>query len=91
MMKKIVIALFFSLIMLTGCGESTGMSREKGMNTSEQAMTGSDRDVHGCIESAGYRWCERVDKCVRPWELAKKKGFEKSENAFKNFCKERGQ
>uniref|UniRef100_A0A7S2KWI4 Uncharacterized protein n=1 Tax=Leptocylindrus danicus TaxID=163516 RepID=A0A7S2KWI4_9STRA len=29
---------------------------------------GNDRDSHGCIPSAGYMWCEVLQKCVRPWE-----------------------
>jgi len=32
------------------------------------AALGSDRDVHGCIASAGYSWCEVKTKCLRPWE-----------------------
>ena len=31
-------------------------------------MPGSDRDVHGCIPSAGYSWCEEKQKCLRVWE-----------------------
>lgn len=31
-------------------------------------MPGSDRDVHGCIGSAGYSWCESKQKCLRIWE-----------------------
>jgi predicted amidohydrolase YtcJ len=33
------------------------------------ALLGADRDAHGCILSAGYRWCERLGECVRPWGL----------------------
>ena len=33
-------------------------------------MPGSDRDIHGCIGSAGYTWCEEKQKCSRPWEEA---------------------
>lgn len=29
---------------------------------------GGDRDIHGCIGSAGYSWCEEKQKCIRPWE-----------------------
>jgi hypothetical protein len=34
---------------------------------SEQ-LVGNDRDVHGCIGSAGYSWCELKQKCLRVWE-----------------------
>jgi len=55
-------------------------------NTPLPAMTGSDRDVHGCIASAGYSWCEREKHCERPWELAKDKGFANTESAFNRYC-----
>jgi len=47
---------------------------------------GADRDDHGCIRSAGYSWCARDAKCVRPWELAKEKGFASTEEAFRAYC-----
>lgn len=31
-------------------------------------IVGSDRDIHGCIGSAGYSWCELKQKCLRAWE-----------------------
>ncbi len=47
---------------------------------------GADRDDHGCIGSAGYSWCGREAKCVRPWELANEKGFASTEEAFRAYC-----
>jgi len=47
---------------------------------------GADRDDHGCMGSAGYSWCAREAKCVRPWELAKEKGFASTEEAFRAYC-----
>jgi len=47
---------------------------------------GADRDEHGCIRSAGYSWCAKEDRCVRPWELAKEKGFASTEEAFRAYC-----
>jgi len=29
---------------------------------------GQDRDEHGCIGSAGYQWCAKLNRCVQPWE-----------------------
>ena len=43
-------------------------------------------DEHGCIRSAGYSWCAKEGKCVRPWELAKEKGFASTEEAFRAYC-----
>jgi len=47
---------------------------------------GADRDEHGCIRSAGYSWCAKEDRCVRPWELAREKGFASTEEAFRAYC-----
>jgi hypothetical protein len=33
-------------------------------------IVGGDRDVHGCIPSAGYAWNETSKTCERPWETA---------------------
>lgn len=29
---------------------------------------GGDADEHGCIGSAGYTWCETLQRCTRSWE-----------------------
>lgn len=34
----------------------------------DDALTGGDRDAHGCIGSAGYTWCEARQECLRPFE-----------------------
>ena len=34
-------------------------------------LVGNDRDAHGCIGSAGYRWDATRQACVRPWEIDK--------------------
>jgi hypothetical protein len=31
-------------------------------------IVGGDRDVNGCIGSAGYTWCAVKNKCIRPFE-----------------------
>ncbi len=31
-------------------------------------IVGGDKDIHGCIGSAGYSWCEIKNKCLRVWE-----------------------
>ena len=36
--------------------------------TVDAAIVGSDRDAHGCIQSAGYQWCDDIGRCCRPWE-----------------------
>jgi hypothetical protein len=36
--------------------------------TKKAPCVGCDRDIHGCIGSAGYSWCEAKQKCLRIWE-----------------------
>ncbi len=50
------------------------------------ASVGGDRDTHGCIGSAGYTWCAREAACIRPWELAQKKGFANTTEEFGKYC-----
>lgn len=51
-----------------------------------EPLVGGDRDSHGCIPSAGYRWCAKTAQCERPWELAKAKGFENTADGFSGYC-----
>ena len=53
---------------------------------SAAARPGSDKDAHGCLSSAGYRWCEKTGRCERPWELAEREKFENSPETFDRFC-----
>jgi len=32
-------------------------------------LMGGDRDEYGCIQSAGYSWCNETDTCVSANEL----------------------
>jgi len=29
---------------------------------------GGETDKHGCHIPAGYKWCKKKKKCIRPWE-----------------------
>ena len=59
----------------------------KRVDAQEPAIApGADRDDHGCIASVGYSWCPREAQCVRPWELAREKGFASTEEAFRADC-----
>ena len=43
----------------------------KGSGETESTATplvGGDRDEHGCIASAGYRWSRVQQRCIRPFE-----------------------
>jgi predicted amidohydrolase YtcJ len=64
-----------------------GIVYKGNMKLNKGKLVGADRDAHGCIGSAGYSWCEKTGSCERPWELAKKHGFENTKEAFDSFCK----
>ena len=49
-------------------------------------LIGGDKDAHGCIGTAGFKWCTKTNKCERPWELAKKEGFDNTNKAFDGYC-----
>ena len=36
--------------------------------TCSDKIIGGDRDEHGCLGAAGYRWNEEESACVREWE-----------------------
>jgi hypothetical protein len=58
------------------------------MELKPDAVVGGDRDEHGCIGSAGYQWCEKLGKCVRPWELEKSELAEEAgQEDFATYCK----
>lgn len=52
-----------------------------------QRIVGSDKSKHGCINSAGYQWCSKLDQCIRPWELTKEHNVENTPEALTNLCK----
>jgi hypothetical protein len=79
-MKKTPILTICLITFLSGCDSNQDSGNE------QPGMTGSDRDEHGCIGSAGYQWCERTRQCERPWELAEKEGFENTPEQFEAYC-----
>ncbi len=81
-MKVISIAAFTLAMLLGGC------SSQNSADADSTNIVGSDRDAHDCIGSAGYSWCARTAQCERPWELAKKSGFENTPGNFAKYCGE---
>jgi len=67
--------------------EVAGVVFRGALKMKNDKLLGADKDAHGCIGSAGYKWCAKTKKCERPWELAKKEKFEKSAEAFNSFCR----
>ncbi|PSJ80254.1 hypothetical protein [Neisseria iguanae] len=57
-MNKHIFALLLAAATLSACAARS------------EPTLGSDRDAHGCIGSAGYRWSALKQECVQPWEAA---------------------
>ena len=49
------------------------------VNSAVEAAFGGDKDEHGCISTAGYRYCAAEDKCLRAFEegLGDEQAFQK--------------
>lgn len=77
--------------MVTACGEppasAPAPSGAASASVTGDNLVGNDKDEHGCIGSAGYRWCDASQACERPWELSRTHGFELSEENVARFCR----
>ena len=51
------------LLLLSICGMALAGSLLRGT----PPLLGADRDEHGCLPSAGYRWDDDIHRCVREW------------------------
>ena len=84
-MRFLIIVSILIITSLTAC-ETKAPEAQDASKAPETKMTGSDRDAHGCIPSAGYAWCVRTKQCERPWELAEKQKFERTQEVFDKYC-----
>jgi hypothetical protein len=50
------------------CGEKWFPPESYQSNPTTTDIVGGDKDIHGCIGSAGYSWCAVKNKCLRVWE-----------------------
>lgn len=71
MYKRLIVQFFFTVGVLGGLSSCSQDPIIPDPHTSPPPahlrLVGNDRDAHGCIPSAGYLWCEKKQKCVRPW------------------------
>jgi hypothetical protein len=61
MRNYLIISLIALSLLISGCAPST---------TPASNIVGGDLDEHGCKPSAGYSWCDPLQKCLRVWEEA---------------------
>lgn len=75
-MKKINLWLVIACITVTFSACKSNKEAKEGADdktkVEDVAMTGNDRDEHGCIGSAGYVWSELKKDCIRPFEAGMK-------------------
>jgi hypothetical protein len=79
-------ALSLGLVACAGKPAADTVVEDSASAAPEARPIGGDRDAHGCLPAAGYAWCEREKRCVRPWELAKDAGFENTAEGFARHC-----
>lgn len=74
-------------LLFWGVGQAQSMPEVVGAEVGRTPpVVGNDRDVHGCIASAGYAWCPRESACVRWWELAAARGLPNEPDAARAYC-----
>ena len=72
--------------LLAACASTSHAPSASTASADAPRPIGGDRDAHGCLPAAGYAWCARVQQCVRPWELAKDKGFDNTPAGYDAWC-----
>mgnify|MGYP001608724899 CR=1 FL=1 len=75
---KIIKLLLATSLLFSACNDKPADKKENvkedkaktivPSDTTKTPMPGSDRDEHGCIGSAGYRWSVVKNECIRIWE-----------------------
>jgi len=68
-MNKKTILVILAIAIAIGAVISTFCSIKHFLNEDDTLQKiGGDKDKHGCMIAAGYSWCEKKQKCIRPWE-----------------------
>lgn len=69
-MKKIFIILLITPLFLSSCDYILRKKDSRDTNSEElkNIVLGNDKDKHGCVTSAGYRWSEVKQNCIRIFE-----------------------
>ena len=55
------------VVNVPGQDVQVGDDVEKESHTQEpDAIVGGDRDEHSCVTSAGFSWCDELERCIHP-------------------------
>jgi LCP family protein required for cell wall assembly len=71
----VILVLGFAVLAalwLTGCTPAeeipaTATEKSPDIDPADEVV-GGDMDIHGCIATAGYQWCDSLEVCYRDWE-----------------------
>lgn len=67
-MKKTIFILFIiSSLLLVSCQNQQNQIQQN--NIQKNQAIGGERDGRGCLGPAGYSYDEKVNACIRKWEL----------------------
>ncbi len=69
-MRNVIIIFVLLILLSIGIFYSDQVSQKQisPIINNSPAIVGADRDIYGCIGSAGYSWCSIKNKCLRIWE-----------------------
>lgn len=73
-MRKTVL-IVMTVFALTACNnsQSDGSNRDnESANSEETAVTGNDKDEHGCLTSAGETWSQLKQNCIQIFNVAQR-------------------
>jgi len=69
-MTKLLGFMLCLIYLVVASGRGTKYKKLENKEEGKAAtIVGADKDVHGCIASAGYQWSELRKQCIRPFEL----------------------
>lgn len=70
MMRVFSFPFLLAVLFIASCADSTPSKQPESVTTppNEPKMVGADRDEHGCIGSAGYKWSVLKGECIRVFE-----------------------
>mmetsp|Transcript_17778 Transcript_17778/g.28495 ORF Transcript_17778/g.28495 Transcript_17778/m.28495 type:complete len:148 (+) Transcript_17778:99-542(+) len=76
----LVVAAFCFIAWLAAAAPPDVQAEGVAKEVRQDSALGKNRDQRGCLQAAGYVWCEGAGKCIRPWKESCPGGTE--------FCKD---
>eukprot|EP00434_Breviolum_minutum_P033751 symbB.v1.2.029867.t1/scaffold3241.1/size60449/2 len=67
MLAAMVVTAFCLICWLTAA-KPPDVQQSIAQQIREDSALGPDRDQRGCLQAAGFVWCQGLGKCIRPWK-----------------------